>query len=305
MKIGLIGCGAWGQFILRDLVSLNCEVYVVARSKESIARAEQHRATRVVHDLNQLPEVAGYVVATSTTTHADLVMQLLPKNKPIFVEKVLAPNPHSAQKIAALGQGQVFVMDKWRYHLGVQKLRELTQNLTFGKLLGIKTTRIGWGNPHLDCDTIWHLTSHDLSIVYEILGTLPDATYAYAEILDQPVALHGILGRNPFVQIEVSSRSQILSRKVSLHFEKAVATLGSGYDNFIEVAVDNQNLRAPVHLERIEFAQEMPLYAELEAFIEHLRGGVAPKSSAQEAALFVQRIEELRLLAGLPASASE
>jgi hypothetical protein len=44
----------------------------------------------------------------------------------------------------------------------------------------------------------------------------------------------------------------------------------------------------------------MPLLAELEAFVAHLEGGPAPKSSAAEGALIVRRIAELRALAGLP-----
>ena len=45
---------------------------------------------------------------------------------------------------------------------------------------------------------------------------------------------------------------------------------------------------------------EMPLQRELRAFVEHLRGGPPPRSSAREAAEIVRRVSELRALAGLP-----
>jgi hypothetical protein len=43
----------------------------------------------------------------------------------------------------------------------------------------------------------------------------------------------------------------------------------------------------------------MPLELELRAFLEHLIGGPPPRSSADEGILGVQRIAELRQLAGL------
>ena len=45
MVVGLVGCGNWGRHILRDLVSLGCEVPVVARSPESV-RALRRAARR-------------------------------------------------------------------------------------------------------------------------------------------------------------------------------------------------------------------------------------------------------------------
>jgi hypothetical protein len=44
---------------------------------------------------------------------------------------------------------------------------------------------------------------------------------------------------------------------------------------------------------------EMPLLAELAAFIEHLDGGPPPKSSAAEAAEAVATIAQIRRLAGI------
>jgi predicted dehydrogenase len=48
----------------------------------------------------------------------------------------------------------------------------------------------------------------------------------------------------------------------------------------------------------IEAKGELPLLAELRAFVEHVNGGPAPKSSAAEGALIVRRIEQALELAG-------
>ena len=55
LSIALVGCGAWGKNILRDLVSLGCEVNVVARSEASISRAREGNARSIVDSVEALP----------------------------------------------------------------------------------------------------------------------------------------------------------------------------------------------------------------------------------------------------------
>ena len=87
-KIGLVGCGRWGKFILRDLKSLDCEVEVVARGEQSIANANAHGADKFLAGIcNFSSNLYGFVVASPTVTHVDCIKQLLPHGRPIFVEK--------------------------------------------------------------------------------------------------------------------------------------------------------------------------------------------------------------------------
>src|SRR5262245_44244060 len=53
VSVALVGCGAWGRFILRDLISLGCEVSVVARSERSIANAQEGGASTVVAAIDE------------------------------------------------------------------------------------------------------------------------------------------------------------------------------------------------------------------------------------------------------------
>ena len=51
---------------------------------------------------------------------------------------------------------------------------------------------------------------------------------------------------------------------------------------------------------RLPVSTELPLLRELRAFVEHLRGGPPPRSSAAEGAAVVEAVARLRELAGLP-----
>ena len=69
-RIGLVGCGAWGKYILKDLVGLGCEVHVVARSQQGWDNALKGQADSIVSEIAQLPmNLDGYVVAVTTLNH--------------------------------------------------------------------------------------------------------------------------------------------------------------------------------------------------------------------------------------------
>jgi predicted dehydrogenase len=293
--LGLVGCGDWGRHILRDLRSLGCEVHVVARSDASRARAEDYGASAIVGELADLPPVDGVVVATPTSTHAAVLEDVIALGAPVFVEKPMTADAETARSLAARAPDRLFVMDKWRYHPGVEALAGIARSGELGAVVGVVTTRIGWGNPHRDVDVIWILAPHDLSIALEVIGRLPDPVSAVAERADGCFwSLAGVLGSRPYLRLEISGASAERRREVRLVCEAGVAWLPGGYSEAIGVArwegVGSEPERRPI-------STELPLLRELRCFVEHLEGGPPPRSSADEGALVVERVEQLRALA--------
>jgi predicted dehydrogenase len=296
--IGLVGCGNWGRNILRDLVTLGCEVHAVARSAESRQRAAAGAAASIVPAIDGLPEVDGIIVATPTITHAAIVEESLLRGVPVFCEKPLTCDPQTAAALAAAAPDRLFVMDKWRYHPGVEMLAKIAKTGELGTVQGLKTTRIGWGNPHDDVDVIWHLAPHDLAIVLEILGRLPKASHAKADMSGgRASGVVGVLGDDPWVVVEVSSRSPQNRREVRLFCEDGVAVLEDSYSERIQVVRGDD--ASPPDLETRPVSSEMPLLKELKAFVAFLEGGPPPRSSVADGAAIVQTLAELRGLAGL------
>ena len=299
MVVGLVGCGKWGRHILRDLRSLGCEVPVVARSEESRARAEEGGANAVVAEIASLAGVDGVVVATPTSTHAAVLEQVLELEVPVFCEKPLCDDADAAAQLAAHAPDRLFVMDKWRYHPGVLELAAIARERRLGAISGLRTLRFGWGNPHDDVDDVWVLAPHDLSIALEVLNRVGRPEAAAAQWLDgAAVQLSGVLrGDGWWHVLEVSSRSPERTRRIELHCEEGVAALAGGWDEHVSVYREGVD---GVEEERIETPGELPLLAELRAFIEHLAGGPPPRSTAVEGAAIVAAIIELRRLAGVP-----
>ena len=93
MRVALVGCGRWGALVLRDLRGLGCEVPVVARSEASVGAGDCGGAARSCRPSTTLPPVDAVVVATTTSSHPEVLDQRSPLGVPVFVEKPLCSDP--------------------------------------------------------------------------------------------------------------------------------------------------------------------------------------------------------------------
>ena len=299
-RVGLVGCGGWGKYILRDLKILGATVEVVARSNESVARANEGGADRIVSHVDELGPLDGVVVATPTATHFEVLHAVLGGGVPVFVEKPMVMESAEADELVARAGDRLFVMDKWRHHPGIQMMAALAASGRLGTVTQVQTRRLGWGNHHPDVDMFWTLAPHDLSIVLEILGSLPAAAGAVGEVMPGGlVDFTGILrdgDGGPAGILNVSSRHHVRDRSVRVHGTDAVAVLADAYSDAV-VVLDGHGVDAP-EVEHMEISTEWPLLRELRTFLGHLGGGPPPKSSAADGALIVRRLNELRALAG-------
>jgi predicted dehydrogenase len=293
--VGLVGCGRWGSLILRDLVALGCGVHVVARSPASVANAAAGGASSVHPTVAGLScgavTLEGIIVATTAGQHHPVVMEVLRTFGPalsIFCEKPLATSVKDAEEIAETAQ-RLFVMDKWRYHPAIRRMAIARETGEFGVLVGLRARRIQPGNPHPDVSPLWTYLPHDLSIALEVLGNLPPVTRAVSDHGDETV--FAFLGDRPWVEIECSTRALWKSREVDAHFERGVLSMTDPLA---------PTLRLQLHdgpAQDIPVPGEMPLLAELRAFVRHLRGGPAPRSTATDGVRVVRAIQDVLSLA--------
>ena len=297
--IGLVGCGRWGRIILRDLLALGCRVSVAEHSAEGREHAIAAGAIDVVDDLSGLPvDVAGFVIATQTERHADTIDRLLESGRPIFVEKPLTSDLASSERIAETASDRVFVMEKWRYHPGVEALADIAKSGELGAIQMVTTRRLQWGYNHTDVDPLWILLPHDLSILDELMGGLPAPQWAAVERCGDTVT--GLIGAFDNARVEVSVRRARYDRTLEVICEHGNATLISPYDDHVLVTRDDglTGFHDPVP-EKRPISTEFPLVRELRAFRNYLQGEPPPKCDAAAGARTVRTLSELRRLAGL------
>jgi predicted dehydrogenase len=294
-RIGLLGCGLWGCNILRDLRLEGSEVTVVDPDPSVRSVALAGGAAAAVSDLHDLPEVDGLVVATPASTHSAVLDPALDRGVPVFVEKPMTTDPESADRLAARGAGRLFVMHVFRYHHGIEALGDIARSGELGSVVALHSTRTHWGTPRHDVDSVWTLVPHDLSIAVAVLGDVPPPRAALAEVVEgRATGMVALLGAEPGFVLSVSSRARERRREVRLHCTHGTARLPDSESAEIEVWRDG----APGP-ERRPLAPDQPLRLELRAFLDHLRGGPPPITTAAEGAKVVRCVAELRRLAGL------
>jgi predicted dehydrogenase len=245
--------------------------------------------------------VQGVVVATPTSTHAAVVDEVLTLGVPVFCEKPLTNDPQSAWALAARASDRLFVMDKWRYHPGVMALACIARSGELGPVQGVKTRRLGWGDRHPDVNCAWTLLPHELAIALEILGDVPAPTWATAEV-DASGMLHGLTTLSHVQRrwhlSELGIRTANGGRGVVLLCQQGTAGFDDSYSDHIWIA-RNPKLSEPELVERRPTPVELPLLAELRAFVTYLQGGPPPRSTAAEAAAVVDAIDTALRLAGI------
>jgi predicted dehydrogenase len=183
-------------------------------------------------------------------------------------------------------------MDKWRYHPGVAAIADIAQSLRFGRVHGLRTVRVQTDNRHSE-DVTWILAPHDLAIALEVLGEVPRPRAAFGQWAGgRLVTMHALLETDRgWHALEVSERAPATERRIELHCDEGLVVLGGGWDEHVLVH------HAGGRTERLEVAGELPLLAELRAFVGFVSGGLPPKSSAAEGAAAVAAIAALRDLA--------
>ena len=106
----------------------------------------------------------------------------------------------------------------------------------FGAVLGIRTERLGWGSRD-EYGTVWHPMPHDLAIVLEILGEVPELRWAHVEQRSGDAATGATasprrrpVGRAPGVVAPPRLR------RVQLVCSDAVVGLDDGYADALTIA---------------------------------------------------------------------
>jgi predicted dehydrogenase len=196
---------------------------------------------------------------------------------------------------------RLFVMDKWRYHPGVEMLRDLSRSGKLGEVLGLRLRRMGWSNPHTDVDASWILLPHDLTIALEILGRVPNITGATGIVTDGAVRAAWIHADVSGVSVasEISVEARHRERSIVVYGTEGTATLADPLADHIELLPLSVPFTDPPTHKQISISMEFPLIRELRSFVDYLNGGIPSKSSAVDGAAVVASISRVRELIGL------
>jgi predicted dehydrogenase len=178
LRFGVIGYGYWGPNIVRNLRSLEgCQVVGVCDQSPAARKRMQaaNPGIPVYSDHTELissPDVDAIAVITPVWTHYELAKAALENGKHVFVEKPFTSNVAQAEDLINLAEQKnlkIMVDHTFLFTGAVRKIHKLLDEGVLGKLYYYDSTRVNLGLFQHDCNVIWDLAPHDLSIMNHLL----------------------------------------------------------------------------------------------------------------------------------------
>ncbi len=285
VRIGLYGVGKMGQNHLRVLSLLKGVeiVFIYDVNLDAAKRISANYGVEAVDDpLSMLDKIDAVVIASPTTTHAELVKLIGKKVRNIFVEKPLAGTLAEAQELAAfakLNDLNIQVGFIERFNPAVQATKKVLQRSE--QVISIDFTRTNKLSSRItDVDVITDLMIHDIDLAMYMNGpvkTVEAHGLAQGQMIDFASAL--LTHTN-------GSFSRIQASRVT---EKKMRMIQA---TCLEMFVDCDLLRKEIHISRqseirkvegepytiaslqesIEVRPQEALLSELQVFVLSCRG---------------------------------
>jgi predicted dehydrogenase len=187
LNFGVIGYGYWGPNIVRNLRSLEgCQLAGICDLSPSARKRAQaaHPGVPVYANAQELicsPDTDAIAVITSVWTHYELTKAALENGKHVFVEKPFTASVAQAEELINLAEQknlQIMVDHTFLFTGAVRKIRQLLTEGALGKLYYYDSTRVNLGLFQHDCNVVWDLAPHDLSIMNYLLAKDAEAIVA-------------------------------------------------------------------------------------------------------------------------------
>jgi predicted dehydrogenase len=187
VRVGVIGYGYWGSKHVRVLAGMpGVELAVIESRPDRLREAMiSFPAAHLASCLGDVQEgLDAVVIATPPSGHGQVGLQALRAGLHTMVEKPLATSVAAAEALVAAataGGLTLMVGHTFEYNAAVRKLKQIVCTGELGRILYIDTARLSLGRYQNDCNVIWDLAPHDISIVSFLLDEFPETVCAWAQ----------------------------------------------------------------------------------------------------------------------------
>lgn len=179
MTVGVIGCGQWGRNHATTLASLSALASVAdldATRRDALAGDLGCRAATTDAILSD-PAISAVIIALPPAEQASVALRAMAAGKHLLVEKPMALDARESGRIATGAQTSGLVAMTGHlllFHPAWHAIKAIVAAGELGPLRHIRMVRTGPGRFHAGTDVIWDLMPHDLALVHDLLGALPE-----------------------------------------------------------------------------------------------------------------------------------
>jgi predicted dehydrogenase len=190
IKIGLIGCGAWGKNLLRNFSNLPGCV-LISCCDENPKQLEKLRSsypgvefTPNHKEIIENPNLDAVVIATPPASHFSLCKAAIVAGKDVFVEKPLVLDTKEGEELVDLAEEKkkiLMVGHIMEYHSATVMLKEYIDKGELGKIYYLYSTRVNLGKVRDIENALWSFAPHDISMILFLLEKDPVSVTATGE----------------------------------------------------------------------------------------------------------------------------
>jgi predicted dehydrogenase len=182
INIGIIGYGYWGPNLGRNFNrNRNFHIIKVADSRPERLNLLQNEYPSVEittnpEDIIKDTSIDAVAIATPVFTHFQLAKMALEKGKHVLLEKPMTSTSGEAEELIEIAtrKGLSLMVDHTFLYTGaVQKIKQLIETDTIGKVKYLDSTRINLGLFQPDINVLWDLAPHDISILTHLVSEKP------------------------------------------------------------------------------------------------------------------------------------
>ncbi|MBA2249350.1 MAG: Gfo/Idh/MocA family oxidoreductase [Chitinophagaceae bacterium] len=182
IQVGIIGYGYWGPNLVRNFfIQKDCTIKAVADARQNRLDIlkQSYPSINAVHDAEAIindPEIDAVIIATPVYSHFELAQKALLNGKHVLLEKPMASSLAECEKLIELSlqKNLVLMVDHTFLYTGaVEKIKEIIDDNTLGKIQYLDSTRINLGLFQPDINVLWDLAPHDLSILRYLYDATP------------------------------------------------------------------------------------------------------------------------------------
>jgi predicted dehydrogenase len=286
IRVAVVGAGVFGRHHLRILSqSPGAElagVFDIAHDRAAAAAAE-HRC-RAFGSLNDLVGNAdAAVIAVPTSAHAQAGVPLLDQGIDLLVEKPIAADRAQAERLieAATRNNRILQVGHLEhYNPAVVALRKIVTIPLFFEIHRLSLP----GPRSLDVDVVLDLMIHDLEIVLDLVGAMPeDIQAAGISVLSDKADIANVRLAFPGGCIANLTASRVSTERVrKLRLFQPHQYISLDYQKQ-EAAAFTVSEQKQIGFQMLPISKDEPLKLELEAFLESVRTRSRPAVSGQEA----------------------
>ena len=296
LRVGVVGVGHIGTNHARIYSEIApaadfTAVYDVDLSRaNSIAKKYGVAATKSLGEFAELVDAAS--VATPTSSHHDIAIQLLEHGKHLLVEKPITENPQHATELAELAARNRLILQVGHVERFNPVLDALEARLTHPRF--IEAHRLSpYPNRSTDIGVVLDLMIHDLEIILHLVRS----PIQNIDAVGVPVLSKGEDIANARIRFENGCVANVTSSRISPERMRKIRVFQE--DAYLSLDYEKQSGEiyrresGKITRDKVPIGREEPLKQQLVSFIECASTGREPRVSGFQATAALELAVEI------------